>query len=74
VGEIAKRLPIELCEANPQVNWRQLIGFRDFLAHHYEELILANIWQAVEDLPNLQSAIEEILAALEHDEPDMTPE
>jgi len=61
VGEIAKRLPETLREAHPHINWRQLIGFRDFLAHHYEEVILENIWAAVEDLPNLRAAVEAIL-------------
>ncbi len=37
VGEIVKRLPQSLREANPQIDWRKLVGFRDFLAHNYEE-------------------------------------
>jgi uncharacterized protein with HEPN domain len=54
LGEIAKRLPEDLREATPELDWRRLIGFRDFLAHHYEEVILESIWVAVEDLPNLR--------------------
>ncbi|MAS38109.1 MAG: DUF86 domain-containing protein [Anaerolineaceae bacterium] len=65
VGEIAKRLPVELRRANSPVNWQMLIGFRDFLAHHYEEVILENIWAAVEDLPNLRAAVEAMLADLD---------
>jgi hypothetical protein len=57
LGEIAKRLPAEFREANPQINWRRLIGFRDFLAHNYEEVILEFVWNAVEDLPNLRTAV-----------------
>ena len=65
VGEVAKRLPDDLRQTHDQVDWRKLIGFRDFLAHHYEEVILELIWSAVEDLPNLRAAIEAVLAAVE---------
>lgn len=54
IGEITKRLPADLRAANPSVDWGRLIVFRDFLAHHYEEVILENVWSAVEDLPNLR--------------------
>lgn len=65
VGEIAKRLPEEVRHRNPQMDWRKLIGFRDFLAHHYEELILEYIWDAVEDLPVLRAVLEGILIDLD---------
>ncbi|MCC6800899.1 MAG: DUF86 domain-containing protein [Anaerolineae bacterium] len=61
IGEIAKRLPDNLRNANPQVDWRKLIGFRDFLAHHYEEVILEFIWDAVDDLPALRATITKML-------------
>jgi len=65
VGEIAKRLPAALRDQNPQPDWQTLIGFRDFLAHHYEEVILEYVWSAVEDLPNLRAMIEALLAELD---------
>jgi len=68
VGEIVKRLPQSLKDANPQINWKKLIGFRDFLAHNYEEVILQYVWNAVEDLPNLRAAVEAMLASLPDDE------
>ncbi len=68
VGEIAKRLSGTLRDANPQIDWRKLIGFRDFLAHNYEEIILEFVWEAVEDLPNLRTLFETLLASLPEDE------
>lgn len=68
IGEIAKPLPQSLRDANPQINWKKLIGVRDFLAHNYEEVILQYIWNAVEDLPNLRAAVETMLAALPDDD------
>ncbi len=62
IGMIVKRLPESLRKDNPQVNWRRLTGFRDLLAHNYEEVILEFVWDAVEDLPNLRASIETLLA------------
>lgn len=70
IGEIVKRLPADLREDNPQIDWRKLAGFRDFLSHNYDEIILEFIWQAVEDLPTLREAVEAVLINLpvENDE------
>lgn len=57
IGEIVKRLPLELREANPQIDWRALTGFRDFLVHNYEEVVLDLVWAAIEDVPNLSAKI-----------------
>jgi uncharacterized protein with HEPN domain len=65
IGEIVKRLPDDFRNAYPQVNWRELAGFRDFLAHNYDEIILVFMWAAVEDLPNLRGAIEDVLSELD---------
>ncbi|GIV82160.1 MAG: DUF86 domain-containing protein [Anaerolineae bacterium] len=65
IGEICKRLPAELRAANPQLDWRKLIAFRDFLAHNYELIALRYVWDAVEDLPALRAAFESMLAALD---------
>lgn len=50
IGEIAKRLPAEMRDANLQIDWRRLITFRDFLAHNYDMVVLSYVWGAVEDL------------------------
>jgi uncharacterized protein with HEPN domain len=68
VGEIVKRLPAELRAANPQVDWRRLATFRDFLAHNYELIVLRNIWEAVEDVASLRAEVEAILHRLPPDD------
>ena len=65
IGEIAKRLPDDVRAASPQLDWRKLISFRDFLAHHYEEVILEYVWDAVEDLPALRTTIVRMLSELD---------
>jgi uncharacterized protein with HEPN domain len=68
IGEIVKRLPAELRDENPQINWRKLAGFRDFLSHNYDEIILAFVWQAIEDLENLRTAVQAVKDALPTEE------
>lgn len=43
IGEIAKRLPDAFLQSQAHIPWRKLKGFRDFLAHHYEEVTLSII-------------------------------
>lgn len=64
IGEICKRLPDTVRDQNPQIDWKTLMGFRDFLAHHYELIMLSYVWDAVEDVPSLRAAVEMMLASL----------
>jgi uncharacterized protein with HEPN domain len=64
IGEIAKRLPQELLEAQPSVDWRAIKAFRDFLAHNYDRIDVAIIWDAIAKLPHLKSVVETILRDL----------
>lgn len=65
IGEIVKRVPPEIRQTNPQIDWRKLAGFRDFLAHNYDIIIFGNVWSAVEDLPHLRTAVETLLRTVE---------
>lgn len=38
VGEIAKRVSVDLQAAHPEIGWRDLIGQRNVLAHDYGEI------------------------------------
>lgn len=69
IGKITKRLPMEFRAAHPQVNWRILAGFRDFLAHNYEELRVDFIWNAVEDVPVIQQLLIDLRNDLSADYP-----
>lgn len=64
IGEIAKRIPDDLLDQQPQAEWKQIKGFRDFLAHNYDEVIMKIVWGAVEKLPILRAAVESILKDL----------
>lgn len=68
IGEIVKRLPAELLDTHPEVKWQKVKGFRDFLIHNYHLVTLKLVWEAVEDLPNLKTAVEAMLASVLKDE------
>jgi uncharacterized protein with HEPN domain len=68
IGEIVKRLPQTFRDEHPQVDWRTLAGFRDFLSHNYDEIILEFVWQAIEDLPALRAAIQTLFDSPPQDE------
>lgn len=70
IGEIVKRLPQHIREENSQVAWATLAGFRDFLIHNYDRILLGNVWAAVKDLPSLKAEIEKMLRDLAEDEID----
>ena len=61
IGEIVKRLPSELLSASPHIPWKRIAGFRDFLIHRYDDVDLAIVWGAVEQLPTLKQAVEAML-------------
>lgn len=67
VGEIAKRLPQDIRHKAPQIDWRKIIGFRDFLAHNYNEVILDFVWNAVEDAPRLLTLLKTLIESLAED-------
>jgi uncharacterized protein with HEPN domain len=64
-GEAVKPISDELKNANADIPWRRIAGFRDVLIHDYRRIVLDEVWQAVErDFPLLKSRIEQILENL----------
>ncbi|MCS6871316.1 MAG: DUF86 domain-containing protein [Anaerolineae bacterium] len=65
IGEASRQLSQALREAHPEVPWRQIIAFRNFVAHAYWDIRPERVWEIVErDLQPLQEAINAILAEL----------
>ncbi len=63
IGEAAKKLPSELKEELPDIEWRKISGLRDFLAHAYFGIDDDILWDVVENkIPQLGKKVGEHLS------------
>lgn len=49
VGELIKNLDMDFRDANPEVPWRDMAGFRDIAAHKYQTLRMEDVYVTVAD-------------------------
>ena len=62
IGEFAGRLSDEFREEYDGVEWRQLIGLRNIMAHNYEDIIDHIVWTIIQDeIPEIKVYLEKIL-------------
>lgn len=47
IGETAKRLPMDVRNSHPNIEWRRIAGFRDVIAHAYFGIHPAILWDIV---------------------------
>ncbi|MFH1776192.1 MAG: DUF86 domain-containing protein [Candidatus Omnitrophota bacterium] len=61
IGEAVKNLPKEFTKKYPEVLWREIVGTRDKLIHHYFGVDLEMILKIIKkDLPKLKKQIKKI--------------
>ena len=62
LGEACGRLPQPFRDAHPEVPWRKVRHFRNFMIHVYDRIQTDPIWDTVEkDLPPLREQIQSLL-------------
>lgn len=62
IGEMVNRLTSELTDANPQIEWFKIRGFRNIVAHNYFGIDAEEVWQIIKNhIPRLQSEIEKLV-------------
>ncbi|MEA2570117.1 MAG: hypothetical protein QOI24_2118 [Acidobacteriota bacterium] len=70
VGEAARRVSEPFRAAHPEIAWRQIVGLRNLLAHEYERVDDAVVWQIISgSVPPLIEAVTAMLPPLPTDEP-----
>lgn len=65
IGEASRNVSQGLRDKNPQIPWRQIGAFRNFVIHVYWAIKLERIWEIIEkDLSPLQPQIEALILEL----------
>lgn len=63
IGEAAARLPKEFRERHPEIEWADIVGFRNFAVHAYFAVSWPVVWvTATEDVPALAEQVAALLA------------
>ncbi|MEZ4685443.1 MAG: HepT-like ribonuclease domain-containing protein [Bacteroidia bacterium] len=62
IGEAGYKIPSEIRDENPQIEWRKIIAFRHILVHDYYKINMEIVWNAIENkLTGLRIELEELL-------------
>jgi uncharacterized protein with HEPN domain len=65
IGEAAARLSRELCAAHPEIEWADIVAFRNIAVHAYFSVKWEIVWvTATEDTPRLREQVAQVLAEL----------
>lgn len=70
IGEAAAHLPSDFREQNPEIEWTDIVGFRNIAVHSYFSVDWNIVWlTATQDAPALR---EQVARILERDYPSQT--
>lgn len=63
IGEAAGRIPMDWRSIYTDLPWREMVGMRNIVIHHYFGVDEAVVWRTIqEDLPPLIESVSRILA------------
>lgn len=61
LGEAAKKVPVEVQDRNPEVDWKGIAGLRDVIVHQYFAVEQPVLWSIIiTDLPRLLEKLDRI--------------
>jgi uncharacterized protein with HEPN domain len=61
---VVTQLPNDLKEKYPEIPWRQIVGFRNLLAHVYWQVDMSTVWTILEpqgELENLKVVVKKLI-------------
>jgi uncharacterized protein with HEPN domain len=65
LGEAARRISSAFQQAHPEIDWSNIIGLRNVIAHQYEQVDQEKLWTTIKNnLPDLLMKVEALLPPL----------
>jgi uncharacterized protein with HEPN domain len=62
IGEAASRLPGDFKKKHPDIEWEDIVGFRNIAVHEYFAILWQIVWNtALQDVPELSREVLTIL-------------
>lgn len=62
IGEAASHIPLEVQDKYPHLDWLEMRGMRNIIAHAYFGISMSIIWRTAEhDLPILEKDLRDLL-------------
>ena len=59
IGEAANRLPIDVRQQHPQIEWQKIVGLRHRIVHDYFGIDLEMVWEILRhDLPAFKTKLQ----------------
>jgi len=69
IGEASRNISDDVRAAHPEIAWRQIAAFRNFVIHAYWDIKMERVWEVVQnELPTLKPQLEALLASLPTDD------
>jgi uncharacterized protein with HEPN domain len=63
LGEASRRLSLEFTESNSQIEWKDIIGLRNIIAHQYEKVNPKTLWNIIIKLQPLKEKLQFLLSS-----------
>ncbi len=68
IGEAANQLPEEMKERYPEIPWRDIVDFRNLLAHRYWRIDISVVWAILEpggELEALKAVVQKLIEEID---------
>lgn len=68
IGEAVKKIPEDIKNKEPEIEWKKIAGLRDILTHEYFGINFEIVWDVTKNkLPDLKKIIQALLSEMNND-------